>query len=1811
MPQGNARNRSRGRRHRNRRRAQRPVVDAESPRNDEREKKTEEIPENATRSDNNEEDSKTTDDSAPPVIARGDSQGREYCFRSDDRRRIEKIELRSSRPRITTVSSLPLEATIGHIAGVGILETGIGDEATKASTIVTISEPVEAIRPFGECARTKRRSYGESDDGRDEWTNRLEIREVSDSDAEVECGRPTIVEVESDVERESCGAQDLPEHHGESKPRNQIGQQQFAPQKKFAKSEAESSTLMWDTVMPREVERKLRNFIEGLQLPSFSEEVVEEDGRSEKKLSAGKSLEKVTSRRKTRRRAVSDPHFANSFLDIIQEEGERLSEDEAQHIRDFINEEISKYRREDRSSSAETNDAADPPEIGTTPEKRLCEITINIDASECDDVTCETRLRDATSGREEFAANSAENNAKSETNELVDARNSVSSDETDEFAGITTNERQTTTAIENFIEIDVPTNDVATGDVDEKKLTSGRPEDVNNNASVANLAAGNNDVNDATDKLLVKVGTMKESEGCNLPRRNPTEPHATDDREAARSSSGSSARERPPSPPKRSSSFGHAEPQRPPTPPEIDYISNGANVYRPLVAPADDNGQQREHHGPLPARETEATGERPPPRRPELPKGGPWKIERTIRENGSPSSPESSSIARPDDHASNRVERVGTASENVDAAGGGPSIASSGIRDGDRGVGTLASATSTEITCREEGKPATPVAPAAAHDRDASSSRQEGETEACPSAKGDCAASKAGKSANVRMAGQPRVESDPTSPADNKSTMLRGPADTRSGRKLGERQEKSTSSYRRERTVKSETSETRIIERREGSSSADQRDGPRNSKYSVWESRHEEETYEEKHDEEETRRGSSQQSDARNSSDDEASFQRTDLQGHDSSSSTASLSTVRHHPLEASLTDISAIVRETTDDDPPDESLKRKLTLLKNGGSAGEASGGSSPVPYSPVEDLCRVHEDAGAQGETSKDDASSPLAEPSPLRELCVRKILSLPFGPRVIGEIATPRFNIFESLRTLQRFVSNVPSRDNARLNTHGVIAERRPPRDLAGLTKAAPSEPSNDLENAVSGQLLPESVNIETRLSEASDTDRHWRGLSTSEDPRLLVCLSPSQQQATSVRTSADTLLDLHRKFLNRYSYREEQPQRVPMPQYRVQVHQSSSSTGDALPKAPEPPARALQRDGRSSNRLLEIIKEHSPGENPPRDGSLAADRRSKITSRTPTTGQGRLTNLSDWLNRCDCRRELFLARSEDGRDDKPRSRVTPRDQSTIATRCTCATHPPSNEAVDSTRPSASTAELFAPNSALDRSDAGKKTPPWRTAEHGKHVNPALIDDKLEVPPLPKRAVTVDRSCIDTTSIFDQSPPRSRLESRRAPETAEKLKHVAAAEIMDKLRRLQTEASRRQPDGERRPSLQDYFAQQLEYIELLEEQLKNVILAEEEERKAFEELQTHVRRTRHCDDVRGSPDIPEEEAPRKNRAANVARIIPVEVCDGRTTDGKCAENKQREEKQGNHFTFETFGRRRSEPEVQSQSWREKSRNVEKDRTETIDRAGSRQFHKRVHRENGVLEEESEESVERKESRVIIGDTRAKTCNKVDGERRGAETPNSVFSGKTAAVRKNVEPKRPSTLPSNGEAFRQRMYDEYVHKVLERQERKNHKVVKISSRENIRKVDGGDMSDMAKEFIAKARSRLSKFGIDLDESATELDEEEEGGRREDGAVIRAKCLIDGKELEDARKLPKHLREFLKISMMTDDGGELRRMDCCVARHFARLMPMTVAGCSKWLLPEDQAAPVTTTNNVASLTTPVDTWRVLSSLTMLMVLLL
>lgn len=972
---------------------------------------------------------------------------------------------------------------------------------------------------------------------------------------------------------------------------------------------------------------------------------------------------------------------------------------------------------------------------------------------------------------------------------------------------------------------------------------------------------------------------------------------------------------------------------------------------------------------------------------------------------------------------------------------------------------------------------------------------------------------------------------------------------------------------------------------------------------------------------------------------DKDKLETVDYQGHDSSSSATTLSTVKYNPADAWQADICSIIVEEArksklkreaEEKVESSSLKNKLPLLKsdesfyNATNCHEVPVTPEPIPYSPVEDLCYAAIDSDENCGKSQPQKDGTTNRPESLKDLSIKKILSMPYGCHVINEITMPKFNIFKSLRSIPKFTNNVTNGEigDIPLNMHGVNEQQT---ETAKLTTALPESKCSDArKTTVSDQTISEQLKqkelVDSNLGDelpksrqttmARDSLGAWVGLSTTKDPRLLVCLSPSQQK-TAIRTSADNLLDLHRKFLNRHSYfDEEPPPRIPVPKYRVELLPIDQSNKESVKREVKVEfSKPTDYDERlTTNRLLDIIKENSVNSKHPRgtrpksrneskvkfDESGQSDTKSSYTkSSTPDNGQQRLkvTRLCDWLNLA--RREpvsnarhatslsddLLIESSAEGKErDKSRKEVGKESGSDRIKEHVSGKRSASGHFINSAlmvnslekpeppvrSPTPFSKSPITLNSAIiDKSmpdTADRRTPPRRTIDPRYNVNSALIDNKVEVPARLKRVINVDKSCIDTTSIFDQSPPRSHLEPRRyKSEEEENAKQVAATEIVQNLKKLQTEAETRL-EGRRKYSLpQEYFAQQLKYIELLENQLKNVILAEEEEKEAFETFQRHARQRPQEKGV--TKDVP-KRLPSSDKSSDRVNSpeIKEKACQDTSND---------------------------ESWVESQSWQEKSEEVKEDYSETISKHGHKDFSKKVHHENGFHEEECEKRIEHVEHHSVMTKKGDRVAEKMKADRAerackkaptGEETTKDErgfgkenTSPEMANSRRTVKVEKPSVpmAVENSETFRQRMYDEYVHKVLEREERKHHKVVKISTHEDIQKLKNNlqksGMSTVEKEFIEKARNRLNKFGINLDGSESESDksggkgkrEKKTNGRKEEcneeENIVKVKCLIDGKEFEDAKKLPKHLQEFLAMSATFDDGECHRIEDCSV----------------------------------------------------------
>ena len=769
-------------------------------------------------------------------------------------------------------------------------------------------------------------------------------------------------------------------------------------------------------------------------------------------------------------------------------------------------------------------------------------------------------------------------------------------------------------------------------------------------------------------------------------------------------------------------------------------------------------------------------------------------------------------------------------------------------------------------------------------------------------------------------------------------------------------------------------------------------------------------------------------------------FPEPQHQQQDSSSSAASCSTAKYNPATARSPAPSvgaspnAAGTRPTDDcaSPP-----KRSPLPLDGEGEEESSESPQPIPYSPLDgrlDYARW--------------ANLGQQPPDTLRELCVRKILSMPRGEQLVGEIPIPRLSVSGSL--------NAP----------------RESLDRSGRTQAEARGRAEEM----------------TR-----QRSKNWTGVPTQENPRVLVCFSPAQREAL-VKTSADNLLDLHKKFINRRGYFHDHSHSVSPPKYLVDV---------SPVEAPDAPVKSTNR------RLLHIIKENS-GPTPKPNGFVPRQK-----PKAPDDERLRATRLSDWLSLARRPDETLGALTEH-RCDKTHRRRAPVDAPT-----------PDPTRHGATTPTARRSPISFGSAIIDRSLATptenrKPVVIGRCGVDPWYVNPALIiEDKPEVPPKVKKTVTLDPDCIDTRSIFDQGP------------TAAPKKHADSPEAPGDVNPRQMQAEARQ---QKRFSLpQEYFDVQLKYIQRLENQLKEAVVAEEEERRAAERFQREIERKRG----KADPGFPDGKAPTGSRAAR-----------------QNAPSQQSEEKRGGRVTHED-------------QWQESSKKIEADSAEYESKEGSRELRKESKREKGIYTETSSERIEEREERRV---TTSSKGSKLKDFLRDLNDPSlDKPAAKDGQKKKQKVEQRPvsiAAVPTVGEVFRKQMYDEYVHKVLEREERKQHKLIKISSHEDLpskrkphpRKHED-NLNKVEQEFLEKAKSRLSKYGIKLDES------EAEGGASSGTELsgTDAKFLVDGREVKDARGLPKHLQEFLRLSATKEEdeenAGEWRCVGCSIISLYLCVM--------------------------------------------------
>lgn len=135
-----------------------------------------------------------------------------------------------------------------------------------------------------------------------------------------------------------------------------------------------------------------------------------------------------------------------------------------------------------------------------------------------------------------------------------------------------------------------------------------------------------------------------------------------------------------------------------------------------------------------------------------------------------------------------------------------------------------------------------------------------------------------------------------------------------------------------------------------------------------------------------------------------------------------------------------------------------------------------------------------------------------------------------------------------------------------------------------------------------------------------------------------------------------------------------------------------------------------------------------------------------------------------------------------------------------------------------------------------------------------------------------------------------------------------------------------------------------------------------------------------------------------------------------------------------------------------------------------------------------------------------------------------------------------------------SQEELQREQMYSEYVSQMAAREERKQHKIIKITNTPTEQHTVSKSLSDLEflgskinnpieKEFISKARERWNKLGIKDPE--TEDENEVNKNIFKEPKVIEHKIkVITGGEEKEIQKLPTHLQEFVRFTAKEKDQG-------------------------------------------------------------------
>ncbi|KAJ2952383.1 hypothetical protein O0L34_g4669 [Tuta absoluta] len=241
------------------------------------------------------------------------------------------------------------------------------------------------------------------------------------------------------------------------------------------------------------------------------------------------------------------------------------------------------------------------------------------------------------------------------------------------------------------------------------------------------------------------------------------------------------------------------------------------------------------------------------------------------------------------------------------------------------------------------------------------------------------------------------------------------------------------------------------------------------------------------------------------------SFARQDS----TSSVSSSQCTAKYNPTYSSLNDVSNMHDETCEKSKPD------ITQLEKSLSA------------SHVKDVFDCV--TGTASQSKSEDTK----QPDGLRDLCVRKIATLPYGDKILEELAS----VSERLQNITVFGSKTSSAtfeepsEISYANSNQTTVNKMPYFPLPDVSTIETVSLETNPKYSISPPVQPPPRRSSLRKSQ----DDHWTGLPTKTEP-VYVCLSPSQKMLMEktntviTKENASEIVDMHKKFVDRRGYNE---------------------------------------------------------------------------------------------------------------------------------------------------------------------------------------------------------------------------------------------------------------------------------------------------------------------------------------------------------------------------------------------------------------------------------------------------------------------------------------------------------------------------------------------------------------------------------------------------------------------------------------------------------------------------------------------------